>query len=287
MDQREQSGPPRAPTRADTTATAASATATATAANSTTTPGNATAGGTATPAGTAFDRVQAVASQVGVSSAPAPRGAGQPVPSVGRVPAEDTDATVDQVLDALVLLRQLRAELESWEPRLIAAARQRGASWAELAPALGVASRQAAERRYLRLRPAGQNAGAGTRDDRVRAERDRRAGDRATARWARDNGADLRQLAGQIAALTDLDTAARPSLDRLHDALGGADPNALLRPLADAEQHLRADHPALAARVEAMNEHLDEVRERIRRDRARPAPEPNTPTRPPAGQLGP
>ncbi|MDG4787450.1 hypothetical protein O7626_16170 [Micromonospora sp. WMMD1102] len=245
MDQREQSGPPGRP---------------------------AGAGATSTPAGTAFDRVQAVTSQVGVATAPTPGGARRPGPRAGTGPADGPEVTVDQVLTALVLLRQLRAELESWEPRLIAAARQRGASWAELAPALGVASRQAAERRYLRLRPADKDAAARTRDDRVRAERDRRAGDRAAASWARDNGADLRQLAGQIAALTDLGTAARPSLDRLHDALGGADPNALLRPLAEAEQHLRADHPGLAAQVEAMNEHLGEVRERTRRHRGRPRP---------------
>src|SRR5690242_3298882 len=57
-------------------------------------------------------------------------------------------------LTALALLRELRAELATWEPDLIDAARRQGASWEQLAPALGVASRQAAERRYLRLRPS-------------------------------------------------------------------------------------------------------------------------------------
>ncbi|MBF9129931.1 hypothetical protein I0C86_13300 [Plantactinospora sp. S1510] len=33
------------------------------------------------------------------------------------------------MLSALALLRELRAELENWEPRLIAAARQRGPAW--------------------------------------------------------------------------------------------------------------------------------------------------------------
>ncbi|WP_159079180.1 HSP18 transcriptional regulator [Plantactinospora sp. BC1] len=233
------------------------------------------AGAPATPTGAAFDRVLAVTTRLGDPTTPGPRrGVERPAARAGTVATageqDGAEVALDQVLTALVLLRQLRADLESWEPRLIAAARQRGASWAELAPALGVASRQAAERRYLRLRPAEDDAAPQTRDDRVRAERDRRAGDRAAARWARDNGADLRQLAGQITALTDLGSAARPSLDRLHDALGGTDPNALVRPLADTRRHLRSDHPALAAQVDAMNEHLDEVRQRTARRRGQP-----------------
>ncbi|MGW5746727.1 HSP18 transcriptional regulator, partial [Amycolatopsis sp. NPDC003861] len=55
----------------------------------------------------------------------------------------------DEVLAALSGLRLLREHLASWEPELITAARAAGASWVALAPALGVASRQAAERRYL------------------------------------------------------------------------------------------------------------------------------------------
>jgi len=40
---------------------------------------------------------------------------------------------------------------------LIGAARAAGISWAELAPAMGVTSRQAAERRYLRVRRGAQD----------------------------------------------------------------------------------------------------------------------------------
>jgi hypothetical protein len=105
-----------------------------------------------------------------------------------------------QFLAALASLRELRAQIAAWEPDLIDAARSRGASWTELAPALGVASRQAAERRYLRLRPSPDDQ-VSTGDQRVQAERDRRAGQRAVAHWARDHAADLRQLAGQISAL--------------------------------------------------------------------------------------
>src|SRR3954454_8557222 len=109
-------------------------------------------------------------------------------------------ADQDQLLTALAGLRLLREELAGWEPELITAARAAGASWVALAPALGVASRQAAERRYLRLQPS--HTGERTGEARVDAERDRRAGDRAVAGWARENSATLRELAGQVSAAT-------------------------------------------------------------------------------------
>lgn len=163
----------------------------------------------------------------------------------------DTGAPADQVLAALEVLRHLREELATWEPELITAARAAGASWVELAPALGVASRQAAERRYLRLRPS--SSGEATGEGRVRAERDRRAGDRAVASWARENSATLRELAGQVSAATGPGT--------VRDALGDDDPTALLSPLADARAHLVADHASLAARVESVTEHTAQLRE--------------------------
>ncbi|GIJ72278.1 type III effector protein [Virgisporangium ochraceum] len=165
----------------------------------------------------------------------------------------DTTTGTD-VLAALVALRELRDRLDAYEPELIAAARAAGMSWADLAPALGVASRQAAERRYLRLRPGNRSL---TGDERVLAERDRRAADRAVTAWARANGADLRQLAGQISALSDLGPDAQPSLDRLHAALGDADATALPDLLAGTREHLPA---ALAERVRAIGEQIDAVR---------------------------
>jgi hypothetical protein len=153
-----------------------------------------------------------------------------------------------QFLVALALLRELRGQIAAWEPDLIDAARSHGASWAQLAPALGVASRQAAERRYLRLRPSGGDE-ASTGDQRVAAERDKRAADRAVSHWARDNAAGLRQLAGQISALTDLPAAADTPLDELRAALGDNDAASLLAPLADTLAHLTPGHPALAAQV--------------------------------------
>jgi hypothetical protein len=148
-------------------------------------------------------------------------------------------ADQEQLVTALSGLRLLRDELAGWEPELITAARAAGASWVTLAPALGVASRQAAERRYLRLQPS--SSGERTGEARVDAERDRRAGDRAVADWARRNAAVLRQLAGRVSALDGLDPAARASADRLVVALGDDDPANLLPPLAAAGPHLTGD----------------------------------------------
>lgn len=164
-----------------------------------------------------------------------------------RAAATGEDLSAGQVLSALVLLRHLRDELAGWEPQLIAAARELGTSWAELAPALGVASRQAAERRYLRLRPS--NLGA-TAEGRVRAERDRRAADRAVSQWARDNAASLRSLAGQVGRM---DVVVR-------EALAADDAVALLEPLMAALGRMRASHPELAEEIQAVGDRAEEVR---------------------------
>jgi hypothetical protein len=178
------------------------------------------------------------------------------------------DVSPDGVLAALAALRSVRDQLGAWEPELIAAARAGGTSWAALAPALGVASRQAAERRFLRLRPSA--TGETTGEARVDAERDRRAGDRAVADWARRNSAVLRQLAGQVSALDGLDAAARRSADRLGVALGDDDVTSLLPPLAAVRAHLARDHAGLADRLGAITEQTDQLRREAagnRRDR--------------------
>ncbi|MGI5466462.1 type III effector protein [Streptomyces sp. CA-132043] len=164
----------------------------------------------------------------------------------------------EQALAALLLLRQVREELAGWETGLIETARQAGASWAELAPPLGVASRQAAERRYLRQRPG--PAGT-TGEQRVQATRDLRAADRSVTAWARRHAADLRSLAGQVTALTDLPAASRSSLTRLGQALAQDDPAALLAPLTAARPHLRRRHPDLAARIDTLTTHADQLRD--------------------------
>jgi hypothetical protein len=176
--------------------------------------------------------------------------------------AEAGTADQENLLEALTTLRLLREELAGWEPLLITAARAAGASWVALAPALGVASRQAAERRYLRLQPS--SSGEKTGEARVDAERDRRAGDRAVAEWARRNSGVLRKLAGRVSALDGLDPAAQENADRLGAALGDDDPARLLSPLADAHPHLVDDHAGLADQVGELSAEAD----RLRRDAA-------------------
>jgi hypothetical protein len=168
------------------------------------------------------------------------------------------------VLTGLEVLRHLRDELAAWEPELITAAREQGASWAAIAPALGVTSRQAAERRYLRLRPS--SSGEATGEERVRAERDRRAGDRAVVHWARENSATLRRLAGQVSASAGLGEAAQARMD---DALSDDDAAALLSPLADARDELRESHTALADQIGSMSRETDQVRRDTRDSRGR------------------
>ncbi|MGW4908610.1 type III effector protein [Streptomyces sp. NPDC004270] len=155
----------------------------------------------------------------------------------------------EQALASLMLLRQVREQLAGWETGLIETARDAGASWADLARPLGVASRQAAERRYLRGRPG--PAGT-TGEQRVTATRQARAAERSTATWARRNAADLRRLAGQITALTDLPPAAHRPVRELHAALAHDDPADLIAPLTAARPHLAAAHPGLAARLDTL-----------------------------------
>lgn len=171
---------------------------------------------------------------------------------------QDGQASADQALAALLLLRELRDQLAGWEPGLIEAARAAGSSWADLAHPLGVASRQAAERRYLRVRPGAPGT---TGEQRVQATRSRRAADRTITAWARTNAADLRQLAGQITALTDLPAPAHISLARLAEALADNDTANLIDPLADTHTHLKANHPDLAARIDTITHNADRRRQ--------------------------
>ncbi|MEU9061394.1 type III effector protein [Streptomyces sp. NPDC048430] len=176
-------------------------------------------------------------------------------PAPGPHPAEGEQADSQQAVAALLLLRELREQLAGWEPGLIEAARAAGTSWADLAHPLGVASRQAAERRYLRVRPGAPGT---TGEQRVQATRDHRAADRTVTTWARENAADLRQLAGQITALTDLPGT---STARLAAALADNDVVNLIVPLTDTRRHLTADHPDLAARIDTVTRHTDRLRQ--------------------------
>lgn len=174
-------------------------------------------------------------------------------------------ATADEALTALAALRELRGLLDSWEPTLIEVAREGGASWAGLAPALGVSTRQAAERRYLRLRP--RTDGSLTREERVRAARDQRAGDRAVAAWARDNASELRQVAGRASTTDGLSTGGRRRARTLASSLTGDDPADLIAPLADLHGDLAARDADLAAAVDAIGRRVTRVRREVQRRR--------------------
>jgi hypothetical protein len=170
---------------------------------------------------------------------------------------------LNSILDALILLRRLREELAPWEPKLIAAARELGASWVQLAPALGVASRQAAERRYLRLRPDIAGRVESTGEQRVQAERARRASDRAVITWARNNAAHLRNVASQIAMLQHLSPQAQQSADLIQRALAEDDPSMLLAPLSEVIGYLITINPDLAQRAMDITHHTNQIRKRL------------------------
>ncbi|MFD8144559.1 HSP18 transcriptional regulator [Streptomyces sp. NPDC059708] len=175
--------------------------------------------------------------------------------------ASEPGAGPHPALAALLMLREVREQLAGWETGLIETARGEGASWADLAGPLGVASRQAAERRYLRLRPG--KAGS-TGEERVQATRDTRAADRSVDAWARDNAADLRRLAGQITALTGLAAGAEGAIGDLNEALAHNDTARLVRPLTDTRAHLRPEDAELAERLDAMTRHADQLRQDTR-----------------------
>ncbi|MGW7436892.1 HSP18 transcriptional regulator [Streptomyces sp. NPDC054849] len=179
-------------------------------------------------------------------------------PTAPATPAPGPDPGPDPALAALLMLREIREQLAGWESGLIETARGQGASWADLAGPLGVASRQAAERRYLRLRPG--TAGS-TGEQRVQATRDTRAADRIVTAWARDNAADLRRLAGQVTALTGLPDSAQGAVGDLNLALADNDAARLVGPLADTRPHLRPQDADLADRIDALTRHTDQLRQ--------------------------
>jgi hypothetical protein len=163
-----------------------------------------------------------------------------------------------QALASLMLLREVREQLAGWERGLIETARAAGASWADLAGPLGVASRQAAERRYLRLQPG---AAGSTGEERVKATRDRRAADRTVTAWARDNAADLRRLAAHVTGLTDLPPGAQSAVADIDAALAHDDAARLMAPLEATRDHLQPGHPDVAARVDALTRHAEQLRQ--------------------------
>ncbi|MFB7512459.1 HSP18 transcriptional regulator [Streptomyces sp. NPDC056144] len=162
------------------------------------------------------------------------------------MPTSRPQADPHPALTALVLLREVREQLAGRESGLIETARGQGASWSDLAGPLGVASRQAAERHCLRLRPG---AAGTTGEQRVQATRGMRAADRTVTAWARDNAAELRRLADRITALTGLPAGARSAVEDLNEDLGD-DAARLVRPLTDTRPRLRPQDAALAEDID-------------------------------------
>ncbi|MFF0276900.1 HSP18 transcriptional regulator [Streptomyces sp. NPDC004330] len=181
----------------------------------------------------------------------------QPPAPTPTTAAPPPDAGPHPALAALLMLREVREQLAGWESGLIETARDQGATWADLAGPLGVASRQAAERRYLRLRPGTPGS---TGEERIQATRDTRSADRTVTAWARDNAADLRRLAAQITSLTDLPPGARDAVGELNLALADSDPARLLKPLTATQPHLRPTAAELADRVDNLTRHTEQLR---------------------------
>jgi hypothetical protein len=96
-----------------------------------------------------------------------PRGYGVVVDALGR-----ESPVRDEVLAALALIPGLRAGLDALESGAIDAARSCGAGWAEIALALGLRSRQAAEQRRLRLGTHAEGRDVGEVRERRRRQRE-------------------------------------------------------------------------------------------------------------------
>ncbi|MEO3928043.1 hypothetical protein ABGB07_29865 [Micromonosporaceae bacterium B7E4] len=185
--------------------------------------------------------------------------------------ASGTGAGRPEPLAALRLLGGLRAGLDEAERRLVEAAREQRTSWAQIATALGLASRQAAEQRWVRL------SGAATRDPaRVRVERKRQQSvDTAF-------GAEVSRLRAAVVAVhrqlgTEPDRGDWHPWARLaHTTLGlagSADPGGLYALAVHAVDDLER------VPAEQFGGALPDALDRLRRalDQATPATEPGEP----------
>ena len=187
--------------------------------------------------------------------------------------AAAADPDPEQVLAALALLDGVRADLDRIERVLIGSARDRRTSWARIATALGLASRQAAEQRWLRLRGE-----AGRDPIQVRGSQQRQR--------IIDNeyGAEIRRLrAATVTAYRQLD--ADPDWDARHpraalartsiEVARTAEPGALYALVIEAIADLDAMAAVPGTRPPTpVPEPLRAALNRLRRaaDAARPAP---------------
>ncbi|MCX4640407.1 hypothetical protein OG775_35810 [Streptomyces platensis] len=115
------------------------------------------------------------------------------------------EATETDLLAALLVIRTLRDKLQLDEGRIIGAVRAKKVTWARVATALEMRTRQAAERRYLQLRTDlddsyGDSLNQADRVDYYRSQRDRRA----EALWADRHQDEIVALTRRLLAITDL-----------------------------------------------------------------------------------
>ncbi|MCX4740804.1 hypothetical protein [Streptomyces antibioticus] len=126
------------------------------------------------------------------------------------------DATESEILAALLAVRMLREKLDHDELKLTTLARTKRITWARIAEWQELSGRQAAERRHLQLgraytRPDGTvPATQSERVEYARALRSRRA----ERQWALSSAARIRRVAGQLAAVEDL----QQRVDGSHEA---------------------------------------------------------------------
>jgi hypothetical protein len=161
-----------------------------------------------------------------------------------------------EVLIALATLGGRREDLDRAEWLLVAAARHDGATWADVAAALGLRSRQAAEQRWLRLQGS---VGAGAAVSSASSRRDPNA-----ARALRDPApslADVALVRARAALLYDLlvQLPATPAVRLARDtlAVAGAAPVGALHDLARLALDDLRDVPQAAELVRALRQALD------------------------------
>ncbi|MFF3860220.1 hypothetical protein [Streptomyces sp. NPDC002209] len=121
--------------------------------------------------------------------------------------------TETELLAALVVIRELREKLQTDEARLLGAARRKKITWARIASALGLKSRQAAERRHLQLRAdldeaSGKRLKQAERVAYARALRDRP--DEQT--WAEQQCARAAELGTELARCLTAPPPPRPEV---------------------------------------------------------------------------
>ncbi|MEU3774326.1 hypothetical protein AB0F11_14200 [Streptomyces sp. NPDC032472] len=111
----------------------------------------------------------------------------------------------EDLLAALLVIRELKSKFDIDEARIIAAAREKKVTWQRLAGAMELRSRSSAERRFLQLSAVGdcEPGRARTQAERVEQARTLRSR-RAEREWAADNAAHIMRLARQLALLPDL-----------------------------------------------------------------------------------